>query len=308
MKERKQVKIRICLIGQAGSGKTSLLKRYNANVLKAEYKEDSDPTKGYEIYDLIVRGVKIPVWDTSGHPDYEITLGYPLQKSNVALVCCDLSQDNIKEQIQKYYDLAFFQSVDYKILVGTKADKASEKAIQYFDSISESFFDYKIKTSTKDNQNVNALFETKVFNIYNRLPEFKDKLDEKIKKLEEKGKALYGEGRIDTSEKVINLAKSLQEELDRFFNLETDYDVFKENSLSSIEKGKTALKGHKGIKGVAQIILDIVQTISVIGFFAGVAKYAITGNYSLYRLKTDRESKVSAVKEEIEQIGLELSR
>lgn len=119
--------IKVCLVGDAGVGKTALLIRICTGAWQSQY----IPTV-FDNYQLSVPvtidgeelAFDISLWDTAGHEDYDRLrpLGYP--KTDIFLICFNLNGEHTIDSIEsKWFPEIVHHRPDAKrILVGLKSD------------------------------------------------------------------------------------------------------------------------------------------------------------------------------------------
>jgi hypothetical protein len=107
---------------------------------------------------------------------------------------------------------------------------------------------------------------------------------------------------LDHQDKANQLALALENKVTLFFNLsrqhkQSQFVTFKAECLQEITDAKQWLTQHN----YQQILLDILQTLTVIGALIGITQWFITGRYSLFSTPT------TTVLETIEQAKLKLN-
>ena len=115
---------RVCLLGDSGVGKTSLLTRYCDSIFKDKYSN----TIGVDFrvvslkYNDIV--TKIHIWDTAGQERFKsIAVNY-FRTSNGFIFCYDITKKKSFDNIKNWVELAFFNNDLQKVnfLIGNKMD------------------------------------------------------------------------------------------------------------------------------------------------------------------------------------------
>ena len=175
--------IKICLLGQAGVGKTCICKRLALDVFEAYTK----PTIGLDFYKydlpiLIKKEEKIcrlSIWDFGGQEQFKKFFQYYISGAHGIFMVFDLSDVQSLIQLDWWHEklVEFGHKETPKMHVGTKLDlikentdklKSNELVINRFlEKQNENKF---IKTSSKDNINVLFAFKAmikKVLNKYN---------------------------------------------------------------------------------------------------------------------------------------------
>ncbi|VDI08123.1 ras-related protein Rab-30-like [Mytilus galloprovincialis] len=155
---------KVVLIGEAGVGKTCLVRRFTQGLFP--------PGQGATIgVDFMIKTVeidgekvKLQIWDTAGQERFRsITQSYYRSANSLILVydvCCQASFDSLPTWIQEIETYASTKFCGY--LVGNKTDKINDKEIpthigqQFADRYEMDF----IETSAKEADNVDKLFYT----------------------------------------------------------------------------------------------------------------------------------------------------
>ena len=154
---------RICIIGDANVGKTSLLTRYCDNV----YKETYNSTIGVDFRVVTLQYnntvAKIHVWDTAGQERFKsISVNY-FRSTHGFLFMYDITNKQSFQNLNNWIDMAYStnKSSVVNFLIGNKSDLetnrqvSTEEARDLAEIRKFNFFE----TSAKDNQNVNKAFE-----------------------------------------------------------------------------------------------------------------------------------------------------
>ena len=153
---------RVCLLGDAGVGKTSLLTRFCDNYFFENYNN----TIGIDFrvatlkYDNIIS--KIHIWDTAGQERFRsLSLNY-INNSHGFIFIYDITSSESFEKVEKWISLAL-QKNNHTVanfLVGNKSDleqerKVSKSKAEDFAKKNKLFF---LETSAKNHINVEKLF------------------------------------------------------------------------------------------------------------------------------------------------------
>ena len=161
MHEPKYV-IKICLLGEAGVGKTSLVYRFIENKFRENYKQ----TLGVNLLKKDVDideygGVSAQIWDLGGQESFRSLRKLYLEGANGGLVIFDLSDrksfDKLSEWIGSFKNARGEQPL---LLIGNKADLKNQ--IEIKDKEAEQFANNNNMelniTSAKTGQNVEEAF------------------------------------------------------------------------------------------------------------------------------------------------------
>lgn len=173
---------KILLIGDANTGKTSILNVYKNDM----FYENEVSTIGVEFMikyiDFNGEKIKLQIWDTAGQERFKSITSSYYRGSDGVIMIFDISNRqsfiNIKKwihEIDKYTDNNL-----QKILIGNKFDLnykrevSYEESAEFADKLGINYFE----TSAKDNVNIENIFMYLVKNIYFN----KEKDDKKEKK------------------------------------------------------------------------------------------------------------------------------
>ncbi|MHA1912996.1 MAG: Rab family GTPase [Promethearchaeota archaeon] len=161
MSEPKYV-IKICLLGEAGVGKTSLVYRFIENKFRDNYKS----TLGVNLLKKDVEipnfgGVSAQIWDLGGQESFRSLRNLYLEGANGGLIIFDLTErntfDNLNEWIESFRNARGEQPL---FLIGNKSDL--EGKIKVVETEASQFANSNnmelIITSAKTGQNVEAAF------------------------------------------------------------------------------------------------------------------------------------------------------
>ena len=154
---------RICLLGNSGVGKTSILTRYSEEQFKEKY--SSTIGVDFKVITLKYKDIyaKIHVWDTAGQERFKsIALNY-FKSSNGFIFCYDITNKKSFENIKEWIELAFNNNNSHKInfLIGNKNDLIQQREVnqdegENFAKQNGFFF---LECSAKNNYNIDRVFE-----------------------------------------------------------------------------------------------------------------------------------------------------
>ena len=110
-------KKKICLIGEADVGKSSLLSLLQGR----EVQKERVPTVGLEVEDSIVNGQNCSIWDLGGQNRFKFMWQDFLRGAGLAVIVCDSTENNV-EKTKEIYD-RFERSLGTKIIaIANKQD------------------------------------------------------------------------------------------------------------------------------------------------------------------------------------------
>ena len=141
--------IKILLLGDSGSGKTSYLHKY----MNDEFKKDSELTIGIDYATRIVNNTKIDIWDTAGQEVFRsITTSY-FRSANGVLIFMDLTNidsiNNIEYWINDYLNKSGNDKKSI-LLVGNKKDSTRAVTFEDGNEISKYFNISYVEISVKN--------------------------------------------------------------------------------------------------------------------------------------------------------------
>jgi small GTP-binding protein len=153
---------RICIVGDANVGKTSLLTRYCDNVFRDIYCN----TIGVDFRVVTLRFgdsvTKVHIWDTAGQERFKsITVNY-FRSAHGFIFVYDVTNKNSFKNLSTWFEMALGcnKNTEVNFLVGNKTDMP-ERAVSQEEATELAMhnkFNY-LETSALTNDNVNRLFE-----------------------------------------------------------------------------------------------------------------------------------------------------
>jgi len=129
-KEKKmasKVDMKVVLLGQENSGKTSLVERYRNGKFSGLTQNTVGAAFGAKVVQLKNRSVTLGIWDTAGSERYESMTKIYYRGADAAVVCFDLTNENSFEKV-KYWVLEIKNHEPNCLIVlcGTKFDLIHE--------------------------------------------------------------------------------------------------------------------------------------------------------------------------------------
>ena len=170
---------RICLVGDAGVGKTSLLTRFCDNTFNNNY--TSTIGVDFKVVTLKYKNIiiKLHIWDTAGQERFKSMAINYFRTSHGFMFIYDITEKESFENIQNWIDLAFSNSntVGINFLVGNKSDienqrQVSKDSAKDFANAKNLIF---FETSAKSNENVEKVFEFFTYKLIQYFLSNKDK-------------------------------------------------------------------------------------------------------------------------------------
>jgi Ras-related protein Rab-1A len=161
-----EYQVKILLIGDSGSGKTSTVVKYSSDT----FRPTAIATIGidFKIKHLLIKIggvdklVKLQIWDTAGQERFRtITQSY-YRGANIIVIIYDITDRKSFEGVQYWIkDIAMKTSTDFsKILVGNKIDIADKRQVSYEEgaNIAKETSAIFFETSAKDGTGINEMF------------------------------------------------------------------------------------------------------------------------------------------------------
>jgi small GTP-binding protein len=110
-------KSKICIVGEGGVGKSSLLSLLQGK----EVLKERDPTIGLEVEESVINGRKCSIWDLAGQERFKFMWQDFLRGAGLTVLVCDSTNDNV-EQTKRIYD-RFERTLGTKIIaIANKQD------------------------------------------------------------------------------------------------------------------------------------------------------------------------------------------
>ena len=170
---------RICLVGDAGVGKTSLLTPFCDNTFNNNY--TSTIGVDFKVVTLKYKDfiIKLHIWDTAGQERFRSMAINYFRSSHGFMFIYDITEKESFENIQNWIDLAFSNSnsVGINFLVGNKSNIENERQISK-DSAKDLANEKNLiffETSAKSNDNVEKVFEFFTYKLIQYFLNNKDK-------------------------------------------------------------------------------------------------------------------------------------
>ncbi len=173
MNEEREYVFKITILGDAATGKTSLINQFVENTFQEDYK----PTLGANIIrkdvnlDDLNAKCRLIVWDLAGQEKYNVVRSLYYQGCVGALLVYDITRtvtfDNIVSKWLNDFK-KYVKKEGVYLLIGNKSDLKEQRVIQTSDGnklaekINASKF---LETSAKFGENVNSAFKTLVYQI-----------------------------------------------------------------------------------------------------------------------------------------------
>ncbi len=160
---------KICIVGDPGVGKTSLILRYIEN----KFKENYIPTLGVEFLTkkIMVKDVEtsLIIWDIGGQHKWQTKLHLYLQGADGAIIIFDLTRRNTFANLENWITNIKKISGDVPyLMVGNKKDLVEDRNVELDEAIafSKTKDGYPVlETSAKTGDTVNSMFHKIAENV-----------------------------------------------------------------------------------------------------------------------------------------------
>lgn len=173
--------IKLCVIGDAGNGKTSLINKFaynnfdqnNGETVGIDFKSKIIDIKNANTSD-ITKKIKINVWDTAGQERFKDIIKVCYRDADGIIVTYDttnhISFEHLTTWFEKINDviIPLYTTI---ILVGTKCDLVDLRSVSSIE-IAEFINKYNIKyleTSSKEGKNIDMLFQVFAEIVYKNI-------------------------------------------------------------------------------------------------------------------------------------------
>jgi Ras-related protein Rab-1A len=162
---------RICLLGDSGVGKTSLLTRYSEGKIIEKY--NSTIGVDFKVVTLKLNDVisKVHIWDTAGQERFKsIAINY-FRNSHGFIFVYDISNRESFENLNNWIELAFSnnQNSIINFLIGNKSDLNETRKVSTEEGLNF-YNDYKFnlfcESSAKTGHNISKIFIKAGFILY----------------------------------------------------------------------------------------------------------------------------------------------
>ena len=179
---------KVSLIGDASTGKTSIILRFIDN----DFKEETNSTIGvdFKIVSLELEKniyAKMQIWDTCGSERFKSITSSFIKSCSAFILVFDLSRATTFKSIDNWIKIIKENTTpNFLILIGNKSDLIEQRAIEkdiILEYCRKNVLNY-IEISAKNNINIEKMFKEVAYQLY---MEIKKKEKNKIKTFENKG-------------------------------------------------------------------------------------------------------------------------
>ncbi|QEZ88950.1 Rab family GTPase [Aliarcobacter cibarius] len=155
---------KIVLVGDFGTGKTSLIRRFVDNSFSEDYKSSIGVTISKKILktdiDNKIYETTIMIWDIEGRTEFKPIFSHHLNGSKAFIIVADITRIESINSITEHIEVCQKIAVNSPIFIAfNKSDMEHDDIDIYkYKNLSSNIIDI-FKTSAKDNISVNEIFE-----------------------------------------------------------------------------------------------------------------------------------------------------
>ena len=181
------INFKIIIVGDAGVGKTCLLKKASKGLFDEAYQ----PTLGFEFLtfecEIDDNPIKLQIWDTCGQETYKSLITSFYRNSALAMMIYSIDSKESFYHIESWLkDIKQQSNPDVKIfLIGNKADLGEEREVDIDKGkqfIDENNIDYFSETSAKSGLNVKEVFMKAAELLYKEYLKYRERANSTEKK------------------------------------------------------------------------------------------------------------------------------
>ena len=157
--ERKRYIRKVCLLGDGGVGKTSLVRRYVDDVFNDKYIVSFGTKVSKKVLNIGDVELTLMIWDVLGQRSEDSLHAAYYRGSNGAMLVGDLSRQDTMEHLQKWRnDLLAVEGNARTVIVGNKADLEMGVSPSWLASLSKQLGSDVYRTSAKTGEGVERAF------------------------------------------------------------------------------------------------------------------------------------------------------
>ncbi|KAI3658199.1 hypothetical protein MP638_005419 [Amoeboaphelidium occidentale] len=213
------VDMKIILLGESNTGKTSLMKRYIHGIFQLLNNTKTTIGASYQSVDISItpsmQRLRVGIWDTAGAERFSSLTRHYYRESDLAVICFDLMDTKNFFQVNKWIEeLTEVEPECLLVLCGTKCDDGDQEEDKSFSTMTnrklkrvpqsyieqvmtEWDIEFYLETSSKTGVNVDDLFTRSAQVWYDQKGRYNDvmNLRKKSKLVSPEQKSLLGVGR-----------------------------------------------------------------------------------------------------------------
>jgi len=156
---------KLCLVGDGGVGKTSMVQMYVHGIFPEAYKATIGTfiTKKECKFEELNTSVRLLIWDLAGQTQFQRIWPDYLADANAAIIVFDLTDRASFDSVHMWYDQVKDAALPdvVMILTGNKVDLKNKRVIskEEGEALARELGLYYMETSAKDNINLDKIFE-----------------------------------------------------------------------------------------------------------------------------------------------------
>jgi len=162
-----EIKRKVCLIGDWGVGKTSLVRKYVLDIFSDDYLV----TIGTKVYKKRVKveenqnkiiDLNLIIWDIMGQKEFQRTQAVAFHGSNGAIIVCDITRKETLDSIYQWRNQLFNATSEIPIIIlANKFDlqDIAQVTSKDLNDVAEELNSTFLFTSAKSGENVESAFQ-----------------------------------------------------------------------------------------------------------------------------------------------------
>ncbi len=155
--------VKCLVIGDSGTGKSSLMMRFTDDVFNTGYISTIGVDFKIKTMDFRDKTIKFQIWDTAGQDRFRTITASYYRGSNAVLLCYDITDKNTFRNIHKWLEEVkkFTVGNPLLILCGTKVDLEEKRIVSYEEAeeYAKANNMHFFESSAKINSNIKEIFE-----------------------------------------------------------------------------------------------------------------------------------------------------
>ena len=174
--------IKVVLVGEAGVGKTCLIKQYLYKTFDSEEIPTIAGVESYKELHLDNEILKLTIWDTCGQERFRSINKIFMNKSNIVIFVYDITKIESFQELQNYWYKNVVSNLGKDIIYGVAANKT------------DLFADEKVNSNDGYNyaQSIGAIFKETSSTIHDSIQELIEELAKKyLKKYSKNNKNVF---------------------------------------------------------------------------------------------------------------------
>ena len=175
-------KCKVILVGEAGVGKTCLIKQYLYKTFDSEEIPTIAGVESYKELHLDNEKLKLTIWDTCGQERFRSINKIFMNKSNIVIFVYDITKIESFQELQNYWYKNVVSNLGKDIIYGVAANKT------------DLFADEKVNSNDGYNyaQSIGAIFKETSSTIHDSIQELMEELAKKyLKKYSKNNKNVF---------------------------------------------------------------------------------------------------------------------